>query len=114
MNLSEYIQKALIEAHKQRINANTVFLNSEIALVKRSYEKIGNTVQEFPPMICGLTCFLSDELPDNIPFAVCETSAKTEFEKGRREGRQELIEELRTKSLAEIVEMIEAQRGDNF
>lgn len=109
MNLSEYIQKALIEAHKQRINANTVFLNSKIALVKRSYEKIGNTVQEFPPMICGLTCFLSDELPDNIPFAVCETSAKTEFEKGRCEGRQELIQELKEMQLGEILDLINSE-----
>ena len=109
VNLEEYIQKALAEAHKQRINANTVFLNSEIALVKRSYEKIGNTVQEFPPMICGLTCFLSDELPDNIPFAVCETKAETEFEKGRREGRQELIQELKEMQLGEILDLINSE-----
>lgn len=109
MNLIDYIQKALIEAHKQRINANTVFLNSEIALVKRSYEKIGNAVQEFPPMICGLACFLSDELPDNIPFAVCETKAETELEKGRREGRQELIRELKEMQLGEILDLINSE-----
>lgn len=109
MNLSEYIQKALIEAHKQRINANTVLLNSEIALVKRSYEKIGNTVQEFPLMICGLTCFLSDELPDNIPFAVCETKAETELERGRREGRQELIQELKEMQLGKILDLINSE-----
>ena len=53
MNLSEYIQKALIEAHKQRISANTVLLNEEIALVKGGYEKMGNTVAEIPPIGCS-------------------------------------------------------------
>ena len=77
MNLSEYIQKALIEAHKQQINANTVFLNSEIALVKRSYEKIGNSITEYPPMICGLAAHLTDELPDDIAFAICKTETET-------------------------------------
>ena len=110
MNLSEYIQKALIEAHKQRINANTVFLNSEIALVMGSYEKImENTVAKIPPMICGLSAFLTDELPDNVAFAVCETKVETELEKGRREGRQELIRELKEMQLGEILDLINSE-----
>ena len=109
MNLEEYIQKALAEAHKQRINANTVLLNEEIALVKGGYEKMGNTVAEIPPMICGLSAFLSNELPDNVAFAVCETSAETEFGKGRREGRQELIQELKEMQLGEILDLINSE-----
>lgn len=109
MNLSEYIQKALIEARKQRISANTVLLNEEIALVKGGYEKMGNTVAEIPPMICGLSAFLTDELPDNVAFAVCETKVETELEKGRREGRQELIQELKEMQLGEILDLINSE-----
>lgn len=109
MNLSEYIQKALIEAHKQRINANTVFLNSEIALVKRSYEKIGNSITEYPPMICGLAAHLTDELPDDIAFAICKTETETNIQKARREARQELLDEMKTMQLGEILNLINSE-----
>lgn len=109
MNLSDYIQKALVEAHKQHINANTVLLNEKIALVKGGYENVGNIVTKVPTMICGLSAFLTDELPDNVAFAVCETSAETELEKGRREGRQELIQELKEMQLGEILDLINSE-----
>ena len=109
MNLSEYIQKALIEAHKQRINANTVFLNSEIALVKRSYEKIGNSITEYPPMICGLAAHLTDELPDDIAFAICKTETETNIQKARREAKQELLDEMKTMQLGEILDLINSE-----
>ena len=109
MNLSEYIQKALVEAHKQRINANTVFLNSEIALVKRSYEKIGNSITEYPPMICGLAAHLTDELPDDIAFAICKTETETNIQKARREAKQELLDEMKTMQLGEILDLINSE-----
>lgn len=109
MNLSEYIQKALIEAHKQHINANTVFLNSEIALVKRSYEKIGNSITEYPPMICGLAAHLTDELPDDIAFAICKTETETNIQKARREAKQELLDEMKTMQLGEILDLINSE-----
>lgn len=115
MNLAEYINVAIAEAHKHYVKANAVLLNKNVVLVREGYLQIGSSIKEFPPMICGLTAILTDELPDNAAFVVTQIqSFETKVEKARREAKQELIEELRTKSLAEIVEMIETQRGDNF
>jgi len=70
MNLVDYIRQAEQEAWRQHIKANSVMLNRTIKLVREGYAAIGGSIQGYPPMICGLSAFLTDELPDDIAFAV--------------------------------------------
>ena len=120
MNLEEYVRKATTEAFKQHIKANTVLLNKDCVLVKRSYfkyqiinadsptEKCLSAI-ELPPMICGLAAHLTDELPDDVAFAVCRTDVETSLEKARREAKQELLDEMKTMQLGEILDLINSE-----
>lgn len=109
MNLEEYVRKATTEAFKQHIFANTVFLNDKFALIKRSYAKLGNSITEYPPMICGLAAHLTDELPDDVAFAACRTDVETSLQKARREAKQELLDEMKTMQLGEILDLINSE-----
>lgn len=109
MNLIEYIQQAQGEAVKQHINANSVMLNRNLMLVCESYSKIGNALYRTPPMICGLSAFLTDELPDNVAFSVLENPNPplTREAEIKQEARQEFLDELRTMTYEDIVQLIE-------
>ena len=99
MNLVDYIRQAEQEAWQQHIKANSVMLN----------RTIGGSIQGYPPMICGLSAFLTDELPDDIAFAVFESPNPplTREERIKQEARQEFLDELRGVTFEEIANLIE-------
>ena len=109
MNLVDYIRQAEQEAWQQHIKANSVMLNRTIKLVREGYAAIGGSVTEYPPMICGLSAFLTDELPDDIAFAVFESPNPplTREEQIKQKARQEFLDELRTMTFEEIAQLIE-------
>ena len=109
MNLINYIQKAKQEAWQQHIKANSVMLNRTIKLVHKGYTAMNGSVTEYPPMICGLSAFLTDELPDDIAFAVFQSPNPplTREERIKQETRQEFLDELRTMTYEEIADLIE-------
>lgn len=110
MNLPDYIQQAQKEAWQQHIKANSILLNSKIKLVREGYTRIGNNVTlHHHPMVCGLSAFLTDELPDDIAFAVFEhpNPPLTSEAKIRQKAREEFLDELRTMTFEEIAQLIE-------
>lgn len=109
MNLINYIQQAKQEAWQQHIKANSVMLNRTIKLVHKGYTAMNGSVTEYPPMICGLSAFLTDELPDDIAFAVFQSPNPplTREERIKQETRQEFLDELRTMTYEEIADLIE-------
>jgi hypothetical protein len=108
MNLFKYIQQAEREAFKQHIKANSVMLNSTLELVSEGYAVIGDEVRHYSPMICGLSAFLTDELPDDIAFAVFESPnlPLTREEEVRKEAREEFLAELREMTFEEIASLL--------
>jgi len=108
MNLLEYLQQAEREAIKLHIKANCVMLNSTLELVSEDYVVIGGEVRHYPPMICGLSAFLTDELPDDIAFAVFESSnlPLTREEGVRKEAREEFLAELKEMTFEEIASLL--------
>lgn len=72
LNIFDLISETKKEAMKRDIKANTVILNSNIAVCKKIYQmsSYGMTVSEYPPMVLGLKAALSDELPDDIAIVV--------------------------------------------
>ena len=113
MNLVEYIQQAQKEAFKQHIKANSVVLNSKIKLVREGYTVFYGSAYRYPPMICGLSAFLTDDLPedlpDNIAFALLDSPNPplTQVEKIKQEARREFLDELRGMTFDEIADLIE-------
>lgn len=109
VNLINYIQQAKQEAWQQHIKANSVMLNRTIKLVHKGYTAMNGSVTEYPPMICGLSAFLTDELPDDIAFAVLENPNPplTPEAKIRQKARQEFLDELRTMTYEDIAQLIE-------
>lgn len=109
MNLINYIQQAKQEAWQQHIKANSVMLNRTIKLVHKGYTAMNGSVTEYPPMICGLSAFLTDELPDDIAFVVFQSPNPplTREERIKQETRQEFLDELRTMTYEEIADLIE-------
>ena len=109
MNLIDYIQQAEQEALQQNIRANSVMLNRKIMLVHKGYTAMNGTVTEYPPMICGLSAFLTDELPDDIAFAVLENPNPplTREAEIKQKARQEFLDELRTMTYEDIAQLIE-------
>lgn len=109
MNLVDYARQAINEALKQNIRANSIMLNSKIKLVRQGYSRMGDRVQVYPPMICGLSAFLTDELPDDIAFAIIESPNPplTREARIKQEARQEFLDELRGMTFEEIANLIE-------
>lgn len=109
MNLPDYVREVQNEAIRQHIIANSVVLNSKVKLVREGYTAIAGTLFRIPPMICGLSAFLTDELPDDIAFTVIESPNPTPTleQKIRQEARQEFLDELRGMTFEEIADLIE-------
>lgn len=110
-NLLEQINEARLEALRKGIEANTLLINERLGYCKTMYFKFsrgGNSFMTLPPMVLGLEIRRVDFLPDNVVFAV--TSMQTERERiyndGYYKGRQEMIDQLNTVSLAEISKIL--------
>ena len=111
MNLIDYVHQATCEALKQHINANSIMLNRRVKLVQKSYIRFFDNIQEYPPMICGLSAFLTDELPDDIAFSLIESRNPTLSREAeiKYKARQEFIEELKTMNLEDIAKLLDKE-----
>ncbi len=110
MNLIDYINQARREMLKNHIEANSVVLNERLKLVREGIAAFSQgEYTEYPPMILGLSAYLTDELPDDTAFLVFRSSnpTPTREEEIRKESRRELLDEMRTMSLEEISKLIE-------
>lgn len=68
----ETLAKAMAEATKRGIKANSIVINKNMVHVP---ERFG----EWPEMICGLHCYFTDkELPDGYSFAVFRDANRVE------------------------------------
>lgn len=65
-NIVEHIIQAQIEAVKRVIKANAVVISDKLY-----FSKLQISCNDDVPMICGLKCVYSKELPDDTLFAVC-------------------------------------------
>lgn len=86
--LFKRIEEAYREALKNEIKANTVLLNENLGLVKEFWLAGAN----YPKMICGLEVRVTNELPDNVSFAVTRT-AQTERDKLITETEKQVAQE---------------------
>ena len=66
-NIIQHILQAKAEATKMEINANAVLISDKLY-----YSKFCSPDGEIP-MVCGLKCVYTKELPDDTLFAVVET-----------------------------------------
>lgn len=109
MNLLEFARKAEHEALRRNIKANSILLNEEIMLVRNAWRFVNDdTIMEYPPMICGLSAYLTDELPDDFAFAIfrAENLPLTREQEIKQQARDELLDELREMSFSEVIEML--------
>lgn len=68
MDIINHIMEAQIEATRRGIIANTVAINDKLYYSKLSYGHYDI------PVVCGLKCIYTNELPDDTMFAVFEAS----------------------------------------
>ena len=110
MDLYDCIKQAQNEAFLQHLNANTVILNRNLRLVKQAYSVFHGTATCYPPMIRGMASMLTDELPEDTAFLLFESpNISTSREaKIRQETRAELINELKSMTLTEVMQLIES------
>lgn len=115
MNLVDYIKKAQDSAFKNHIKANVVVLNKHLKYCREGYSLLGerkfvgtDTATHYPPMLFGLSMYLTDELPDEIAFGLFESENQplTKIEEIKNQARKEFIEELKRMSLEDIIKML--------
>jgi hypothetical protein len=96
-SIFQHIHQAYIEAQKRNIKANAVVISDKLYFSRL----LGDGVDV--PMVCGLKCIYSDDLPDDTLFAVFE-GHNLPLTKG--EKIRELEEE--NKTLRETLDRIRA------
>lgn len=69
-SIEEHIYEAKVEAMRRGIEADAVAINDRLY-----YSKLSNGYNDIP-MVCGLKCVYTNELPDGVTFAVFK-SART-------------------------------------
>lgn len=80
-NVYEHIRKATNEAQKRYIEANTIILNKNFAMVNELYVPMTeNSYSVFPRMLFGLKVEYAENLPYNANFALTKTD-KSEYER---------------------------------
>lgn len=89
-SLTEYIFEARQAALKEDIKANTVMISKRLAKVNRFVQSfVPSSYAEFPPLICGLEAYVTDEMPKEFAFGLVEapmTQREAVFEDGRKTG----------------------------
>ena len=106
-SLTELIWEAYTEAIKNDIKANTVMVSKRLAKVNRFVHFFGNGYGDFPPLICGLEAYVTDELPEEFAFGVVEapmTQREAVFEDGRKAGYKEGASEVAREIIKDIVD----------
>lgn len=99
------VMEAKSEALKNQIKANTILINENLAKTL-PFLFCGNLI---PAMICGLEIKFTNDLPDNVSFAVTE-AIRTEREKLIEETKQETVKRI-FGELIKSTTLCEAQGG---
>jgi hypothetical protein len=98
-SLTDFILEAQKEAIKNDIRANTVMISKKLAKVKGFVHIFGDGgYGEFPPLICGLEAYVTDELPEEFAFGLLEapyTQRKQSYEDGYKAGYQAAMNKIR-------------------
>ena len=109
LNLEDFIYDAWKESLKNNIRANTVMISKRLAKVNRFVHLFGTSYAEFPPLICGLEAYVTDELPEEFAFGVVEapeTQRELVFENGRKAGYRQGYDEGYEQGVTELAERI--------
>jgi hypothetical protein len=88
-SLTDLIVEARKAALKEGIRANTVMISKRLAKVNRFVQVFPDGYADFPPLICGLEAFVTDEMPEEFAFGLVEapmTQREAVFEDGRLTG----------------------------
>jgi len=81
-DLFEHIMKAREEAINRGIEANTIILNTDLAICNGFSAVFDNRIDEFPPMIFGLKIkYTNKPLPNNAAFILTRNDRKSLAEK---------------------------------
>lgn len=84
-DLFEHISKTLETARNKGIEANTIVIDTGIAISNGFPLSIGNRIELFPPMVFGLKVRYSGKpLPNNAAFVLTKTDGETIGEKKLR------------------------------
>ncbi len=103
------IREAQIEATKEGIRANTVFISEKLAKSK-SFELAFGTglICRFPPMILGMDMRVTDDLPEEYDFTICEadeTAREREKRLAAAEERRKIVD-----MLSKLIEKLEGEK----
>ncbi len=105
ISLTDLIVDAYKAALKNDIRANTVMISKRLAKVNGFVNFFGDSYADFPPLICGLEAYVTDEMPEEFAFGlveapttqreqVFEDGRKTGYKEGYKEGAREIFEEI--------------------
>lgn len=92
VSLTDLILEARKAALKEDIKANTVMISKRLAKVNRFVQVFPDSYADFPPLICGLEAYVTDEMPEEFAFGLVEapmTQREAVFEDGRKTGYRE-------------------------
>ena len=96
-NILEHIKKAQKQALKERIRANTILIDKEVAKLNGFYFKSCNSITQIPNMILGLKIVYSENLSDEL--GIDTNFAITRIE----EPKQYLLSDYSTEELLEEI-----------
>lgn len=95
----DMIREAQKLALKEGIKANSIVINKKFIKVPSVWLNIVGTPIQFPPMICGLECYFTDnDFPDNYSFALLEkpqTERELLIEKTKSDTAKEILNKIR-------------------
>lgn len=94
-DIIESMQRAKVEADKQKIRANAVIISPEFAYFGGDFE--------LPDMILGMKCMISRELPDEYAFAIVDSPPPVT---NKDKIKAEYLKELSELSLDDLVKKV--------
>lgn len=99
-NILEHIAKAREQAIKQHIRANTILIDSEVAMVNGFKCSLGyNAIADMPPMLMGLKIEYEENLSDKLGVDCNFVMAEKKIEKPKTPlseySTEELLDEIR-------------------
>lgn len=110
ISLTDLIMEARKQALKEDIKANTVMISKRLAKVNRFIHIFGNGgYADFPPLICGLEAFVTDEMPEEFAFGLVEaptTQREHYIEEGRRAGYKQGYDEGYEQGIKDLAEKL--------
>lgn len=114
VSLTDLIVEAQMAALKENIRANTVMISKRLAKVNRFVQVFPDSYAEFPPLICGLEAYVTDEMPEEFAFGLVEapmTKREAVFEDGRKTGYREGYDQGYEQGIKDFAERLKTYYG---